>query len=128
MRLTKIVFSLILFIGILAGCATDDDTAKNGTEPIEVDIIISLENGEEILEEATIEVESGSVLLDVLEENFDVKIADGGYVEAINDIQAEDGQTYSWMYTVNGEHSMVGAGDYVVENGDLIEFDFHSWE
>src|SRR5699024_9437050 len=118
MRFLKIIFSLIFAIGIVTGCGTDDiDTNDNTStieqeegQSVEVDIIISQENGAEILAEETLEVEEGSTLLEVMAENFDIE-EDGGFINSINGIQAEDDQPYAWMFDINGEMSMVGAAD-----------------
>jgi len=135
MRFLKIIFSLILAIGIVTGCGTDgidtndhpSTTGQEEVQNVEVDIVISQENGKEILAEETLDVEEGSTLLEVMEDNFDIE-EEAGLIHSINGIQAEDDQPYAWMFDINGEMSMVGAADYELEDGDLVEFDFHSYE
>ncbi|WP_081472446.1 DUF4430 domain-containing protein [Ornithinibacillus scapharcae] len=34
----------------------------------------------------------------------------------------------SWMFSVNGEQSMVGAGEVELKDGDTVNFDYQSWE
>lgn len=134
MKFLKLIFAILLSAGLLIGCGTDDvetnndkTTGQNETENLEIEVIVSLENGEEVLEQEELEAESGSLLLDIMKENFDVE-DDNGLITTINGITNEEGETNAWFYTVNGEHAMVGAAEYEVEDGDLIEFDFHSWE
>lgn len=130
MKLVKLVFAMILATGFLIGCDSADvepDTSETEQAEIEVEITISVENGEEIIAEESLAIEPGKNLMQVMEENFDVK-NDEGFISAINGIEPENGQTYAWFYTINGEHAMSGAEDYIIEDGDVIEFDFHSWE
>lgn len=135
MRFLKVIFSLILVTGIVLGCGTEDidsneninATEQEEVQSIEVDIVISQEFGEEILAEESLEVEEGSTLLEVMAENFDIEEEDG-FIHSINGVKAEDGEPYAWMFDINGEIAMVGAADYELEDGDLVEFDFQSYE
>lgn len=130
MKLRKLLFAMILAVGVLVGCDStnvEPNVSEAEQAEIQVEIILSLENGEEIIAEEELAVEEGTNLMTVMEDNFEV-VNDGGFISSINGIEAEDGQTYAWLYTINGEHAMTGAEDYIIEDGDVIEFDFHSWE
>lgn len=130
MKLVKLLFAMILTIGVLFGCdSTDVEPNASETEQaeIQVEIIISVENGEELIAEENLAIEKGKNLMEVMEENFDI-VNDGGFISAINEIKPEDGEPYAWFYTINGEYAQTGAEDYIIEDGDVIEFDFHSWE
>ncbi|MCM3764311.1 DUF4430 domain-containing protein [Neobacillus niacini] len=48
-----------------------------------------------------------------------------GYISGINGLEAE--QTYFWNFSVNGISSGVGAGSYLVQNGDKIFFRYTDW-
>ncbi|WP_440897547.1 DUF4430 domain-containing protein [Amphibacillus sp. Q70] len=133
MKFFKLVLSLMLSTGILLGCGSADldnnegQTEQSEVQGLQVELVISQENGEEILAQEELEIEEGLTLMEVMQENFEVEEEDG-FISAINGIQAEDGEPYAWLYTINGEHATVGAADYEIENGDVIEFDFQSWE
>src|SRR5699024_9439318 len=130
MKLIKLLFAMILTVGVLFGCdSTNVEPNNSATEQaeVQVEIIISVENGEDIIATEELAIESGTNLMTLMEDNFEV-VNDGGFISSINGIEAEDGQTYAWLYTINGEHAMTGAEDYIIEDGDVIEFDFHSWE
>ena len=127
MKILKLLLALILTSGILFACDSADEEQQSEVTEIQIEVIISLENGEEVIEEEELTINAGQNLMEVMEDNFDV-VNEGGLLMAINDIRAEGDQPYSWFYTINGEHAMTGAADYIVEDGDLIEFDFHSWE
>ena len=130
MKLIKLLFAMILTVGVLFGCdSTNVEPNNSATEQaeVQVEIIISVENGEDIIATEELAIESGKSLMEVMEENFDV-VNNEGFISAINGIEPEDGEPYAWFCTINGEHAMSGAEDYVIEDGDVIEFDFHSWE
>ncbi|WP_453995334.1 DUF4430 domain-containing protein [Bacillus nitroreducens] len=137
----KILF-VLLSLGLLFGCSnegTTNDTSNNDAsesanqeEKAEiVTVVISKNNGEEIIEEKEIEIESGKevTVMDVMQENFEVETQfDGAFVASINGVAGSDEEKTSWFYYINGEEAMVGANEYKVEPEDKIEFDLHSWE
>src|SRR5690606_15474140 len=137
----KILF-VLLSLGLLFGCSnegTTNDTSNNDAsesanqeEKAEIiTVVISKNNGEEIIEEKEIEIESGKevTVMDVMQENFEVETQfDGAFVASINGVAGSDEEKTSWFYYINGEEAMVGANEYKVEPEDKIEFDLHSWE
>lgn len=137
----KILF-VLLSLGLLFGCSnegTTNDTSNNDAsesanqeEKAEiVTVVISKNNGEEIIEEKEIEIESDKevTVMDVMQENFEVETQfDGAFVASINGVAGSDEEKTSWFYYINGEEAMVGANEYKVEPEDKIEFDLHSWE
>ncbi|MBU5593825.1 DUF4430 domain-containing protein [Amphibacillus sp. MSJ-3] len=133
MKFLKLFLPLMLATNILFACGSTDPNNNGGqstqseVQQLQIELIISQEHGEEILAEEELEVEEGSTLMDILKDNFDIE-EDNGFITAINGIKAEEDEPYAWMYTINGEMASVGAADYKVENGDVIEFDFQSWE
>lgn len=130
MRIVKLLIAMILTTGILFACDTGDseqETAQTEQAEVQVEIIISQEHGEEVLEEEAFAVEEGTNLMEVLKNNFDIE-DEGGFINSINGVKAEDGEPYFWSIQINGEDAVVGAEDYIIEDGDQIELDFHSWE
>lgn len=60
------------------------------------------------------------------EHGFQVVVEDseyGQFISAIGDKTRGADNKY-WMYYVNGEMAAVGAGEYIVQAGDIIEFRF----
>ena len=130
MRIVKLLIAMILTTGILFACDTGDseqETAQTEQAEVQVEIIISQEHGEEVLEEEAFNVEEGTNLMEVLKNNFDIE-DEGGFINSINGVKAEAGEPYFWSIQINGEDAVVGAEDYIIEDGDQIELDFHSWE
>jgi Domain of unknown function (DUF4430) len=132
----------LLSLGILFGCSNDPSTnesSNNNTEKTVdkeekaeiVTVVISKNNGEEIIEEKEIEIESGKevTVMDVMQENFDIETQfDGAFVASINGVAGSEEEKTSWFYSVNGEEAMVGANEYKLKPEDKIEFDLHKWE
>ncbi|MFB1049991.1 DUF4430 domain-containing protein [Paraliobacillus sp. JSM ZJ581] len=133
MRFLNLVLSFMLVSSILLGCeSTNSDNNNKQTEQSEVqqlqiEIVISQGHGQEILAQKELKVKDGLTLMDVMKDNFEIK-DDDGFISAINGIQAEDGEAYAWIYMINGKDATVGAADYEIKNGDVIEFDFQSWK
>ncbi|MFD1777282.1 DUF4430 domain-containing protein [Fredinandcohnia salidurans] len=132
----------LLSLGILFGCSNDPSTNEssnnNTSETVDkeetaeiVTVVISKNNGEEIIEEKEIEIESGKevTVMDVMQANFDVETQfDGAFVASINGVAGSEEEKTSWFYSVNGEEAMVGANEYQLEPEDKVEFDLHKWE
>lgn len=75
-----------------------------------------------------IEIEADDTALDVLQKEFGDKVDVSGegemaYVIGIDGLRQGDGGASSgWLYEVNGESPMVGAGSYKVSAGDVIAY------
>ncbi|WP_099362680.1 DUF4430 domain-containing protein [Fredinandcohnia onubensis] len=132
----------LLSLGILFGCSNDPSTNEssnnNTAETVDkeetaeiVTVVISKNNGEEIIEEKEIKIESGKevTVMDVMQANFDIETQfDGAFVASINGVAGSEEEKTSWFYSVNGEEAMVGANEFKLEPEDKIEFDLHKWE
>ncbi|CZQ90627.1 Hypothetical protein Tpal_1290 [Trichococcus palustris] len=132
----KLLLALSLSF-VLYGCSTTTETADTSSatqvssaavssEAKEtVAVTISLKDGGTVIagSEKTVEIEAGANLLDVMKANYSIEEADG-FITAIDghaqvEASAETKAKY-WLFDVNGEPSMVGAGDVVLQEGDEI--------
>ncbi|WP_180953828.1 DUF4430 domain-containing protein [Bacillus sp. M6-12] len=124
---------------VLAGCSAGQETTdknKQNITPVaqeqqveqHVQVTITKENGKEELSNKNIEFKEGQSLIEVMEKNFDLETAyEGTFITGINGVIADESQQYAWMYSINSEEATVGANDYVLKNGDVIQFDLHKW-
>jgi len=133
------ILTLILAIGLLAGCSSDSNpesssnvnvSTNNTGDTVDVDedsirITISLNDGQEFINETQVPYEENTVLMDVLKENFYVEEKDG-FITSIERVQASKEDHTEWVYYVNDEIATVGAAEYVVQPGDKIVFDLQS--
>lgn len=73
----------------------------------------------------------GEKALDVLKRavgDNNVVTQTSSYGEMITSIKGLAAQkTYYWAFYVNGQQAFVGAGDYVVQSGDVLEFKYETW-
>ncbi|MCZ0701827.1 putative component of type VI protein secretion system [Natronobacillus azotifigens] len=122
-----IQFTIILMISValLFGCA-QDSTETQGDEPFEVTVTISVDYGDEVITDDSFMVEPGTVLLDLLEQEYEVEKTADGFITAIEGIE-QDGSRF-WIYEVNREEAQVGAGDFELSPDDQVVFDLHAWE
>ncbi|MBH0229631.1 DUF4430 domain-containing protein [Halobacillus yeomjeoni] len=133
-KMYVLLLSVLLAGGVLSGCGTvqQDGSQANASqqeekEEISVVVKITKQNGEEKLVDQEISVEEGSTLMELMKENFDVEESEG-FINEIEGISMNQEKKMAWMYTINGEEAMVGANEYQLEQGDVIVFDYHSWE
>ncbi|SFF62444.1 protein of unknown function [Halobacillus alkaliphilus] len=131
-KLYTLFLAILLTAGILSGCGTQTEEKANvGQEEekqeVSVQVEISKNNGEETLADKDISVEEGTTLLKVMENNFEVEQSEG-FINSIEGIAGNQEKKMAWMYTINGEEAQVGANEYEVKQGDVIVFDYHSWE
>ncbi|WP_188453822.1 DUF4430 domain-containing protein [Virgibacillus oceani] len=145
-KLLLMVGALLLITGLLAGCGADDgsdsESAASGqteqssdnqgsSEENEevVTITISKDKEAEMITEEKIAVEEGDILMDVMEDNFEIETDfDGGFITSINGVAPKDGEQKSWMFFVNGEMPTKGAKEIELSPGDKISFDLQAWE
>ncbi|GIO28484.1 DUF4430 domain-containing protein [Ornithinibacillus bavariensis] len=143
------LFSMLLVIVVLTGCTNDEKTESNNNsgqnnatqneksntsanskddqEEAKVTIILSKDKEAEVIDEKEVVIKDGDNLLAVMKANFDM-VEEGGFIKAIEGIEYDEANKMSWMFSVNGEPSMVGAGDVKLNDGDTVNFDYQSWE
>lgn len=138
--------TLSVIVALLGACGADDspdstppandtqsnETSENETETEEQEetivITVSKNEGEETLDEKTVSIEEGALLIDVMEEHFDLETDfDGAFIVSIDGVGPEENEEIAWMYSVNDEIAMVGANEYELEPGDEVVFDLQPW-
>ncbi|WP_017472226.1 DUF4430 domain-containing protein [Amphibacillus jilinensis] len=119
----KKIIGMFCLTLLLAGCQADNQIEG---EAIDIEILISTNNQEEILNQDQLEVEDSAILLDVLKEHYEVEASSEGFITAIEGVEQYD--DFYWFYEVNQEEVFVGAGEYELSDGDEVNFDLHEWE
>jgi len=115
---------LILLISglFIVGCG-QEESGTDTAEMIDVSVTISVDNGEEIIAEDSFEVEDGTILLDLLEESYQIEKMESGFITMIEGVE-QDNERY-WLYQVNGEDGLVGAAEFELSPEDDVVFDLH---
>src|SRR5699024_12630433 len=93
-----------------------NNTQSETNEEKHIRITISEDDGEEVHAEEKVEVEEGAMLMDVLDENFDIE-EDDGFITAIDGIEKDEEEGKYWMYDVNDEMERVGADECELSPG-----------
>lgn len=78
----------------------------------------------------TVTVEAGQTALDLIQKTAEVKVKGEGknaFVTAINNVEAQEAKKQFWAFYVNGKPAEVGAGSYVLKNGDIIEWKLETY-
>lgn len=135
----RILLSLIIIPVILSGCVLNDQPRtiasvkesqqSEQNKTIEVKNIINTGANIREFKEKVPEGTSAFMLLQkvVKEINFSMKFQEsdfGVFVEEINGVKNGDKKNFYWMYYVNGESASVGASQYTLQSGDVIEWKF----
>jgi hypothetical protein len=51
----------------------------------------------------------------------------GAFVQSIDGLAGNQGAEHDWFYYVNGSEASVGAADYKLAPGDVVQWDYHDW-
>jgi hypothetical protein len=131
MRKTTIIL-LILFSLLLAGCSTgnSDDEKSLGT----VKLIISKDYGQEVLYDKELPWRKNMTVMDLLSmSELKLDLSYGGtFINGIDgNISVNDsksGRRTDWFFFANGIFADVGSLDYFPKGGEVIWWDYHSWD
>ena len=119
-KLVKVTAAVIALAVLLSGCR------PLPSEQIEVRVIAAQDFGSEPLLDSLVTADDGSSARDALEQAASVETAyGGGFITAINGVSSSAGK--DWFFYVNGILTNVGARNYILHEGDVERWDFHSW-
>ena len=121
------LLSVILIAAVLVACGSDGNGNGGGYE-LTFDVTVydaeeeqinsvEIQTNEENLFDAL--MASGEIDLGYEESDF------GAFITVIDGLEAEEG--YFWAFYVDGEMSMVGVTDHVIEDGQSIMFRLENW-
>ena len=95
-------------------------------------VVVTSDFGKEIFIEETIVISENTTALDALQQVAGVETKyGGGFVSAINSIGSEyegaNQQKKDWFFYINGMSTNIGAGQYILQDGDIEHWDFRGW-
>jgi hypothetical protein len=93
-------------------------------ETITVKIVGTRNFGEEVLFEKEAEVRQGATAGEALEQVAEIEMS-GSYIETVNGLRGD--QKEYWLYYINGVLANVFAHRYIMQPGDVMNWDFHNW-
>jgi hypothetical protein len=110
----------LLALVVLAGCGGSHEAG-------EATLWVTKDRGAALI--VTASVPSGLTVMQALRRSADVDAGYGGrFVESIEGVDADAGARRDWFYFVNGIEADRGAADYRVRPGDVIWWDYRSWD
>ena len=133
MKKIYLVLAALLLLTVGSGCAqsSNQGEVKGTAQVVQQEAKVTLKITADTTQSYEIKVQDGSSALDLLqkassENGFTVIVEDSSYGKFISAIADKKGGTDNkyWMYYVNGQQAQVGAADYKVKAGDVIEFKF----
>lgn len=98
-----------------------EDVDGGEVEDIAIDVTVSVDGDEVSDLNQTLEVKPDTVLLDAMDEVYDLE-ADDGFVTKIDDFEQDPDNNKYWLYYINGESATVGANEYQLQEDDQIEW------
>lgn len=130
-KITNLLMTIVVTLVLLAGCSSgseSNDTKKaQSAEEGTISVIISDEAAGEVYSDEEITIQEDAILMDVMQENYDIDENDG-FINEIDGVSPEEGEKKAWIYSVNGEDALVGAAEYELSIDDEVAFDLQSWE
>lgn len=128
-------FAMVACLG-LAGCSSgssasseessaESSAAADAQEDIAVTVNVGGNESDGVQAATeTVVVPVGASVTDALNGTTYTIVSENGeygtFVTSINGVDATD--TTAWVYTVNGEQATVGADEYVLNDGDVVEW------
>lgn len=119
-RTMKLILVIVFLFSLFAGGFQAHVAAAAGEATVTV---VGAEGT--ILPDTKVTFEENETALDVLEKVVSSLEAPGGFITKINDIGGE-GTNY-WAFYINGISSNLGAGEYIVQEGDHFIFHYEDW-
>lgn len=98
-----------------------EDVEGGETEEITAQVAVFVEGEEQVDLTQSFEVFEGTVLSEIMIENYEV-VEENGFVESLEGFEQNPEEDMYWMYYVNGEAADVGMNDYVLQDNDEVEW------
>lgn len=124
----RAALSLLVSALVLAGCGLGPGEERGGGD---AQLRVTRDFGEEAFgPPAARPVRAGETVMRFLQSERDVQTRyGGGFVQSIDGLAGEgSGGREDWFYFVNGLEAGVGAADYELSPGDVVQWDYRRWD
>ena len=118
--------SLLALAGMPAGCGLGPGEERDGGAELRV----TRDFGKRVVStDKVAKVREDQTVMRLLRAENDVKTRYGGrFVQSIGGIEGRGAGGFAdWFFYVNGLESDVGAAEYEVSPGDVVQWDYHNW-
>lgn len=127
---TKKLITIVAFVSLVAligGLALQVFVVKKPTSSIQENPLILVTQTVYLSKDkpltSSIQVAKGATALSLLANNMDIVVQGQGvgtFVTKIGSIMADPNKKEFWSFEINGKMAPVGAGAYILQNGDSI--------
>ncbi len=122
-KIKRGIISVIVIIAIVIIAVLN---YPKGEKSGEARIIISLNYGKTVILDKIIP--AGKSALYSLKSVANVSTSyGGGFVNGINGIMSNKEEKKDWFYYINGILANVGSSQYILQDGDIMRWDYHYW-
>ena len=130
--IVAVIFGVALLVGVVFAVITIAGSNDEQTETQTTQTQQQTQDDADEQETYTVSftAEAGRTVLEQTHEHAEVETEDAGmgeYVIAMDGMTGGDDNRF-WTYYIDGEPAAVGAGDYVTEGGETVEWRFESFE
>jgi hypothetical protein len=125
--MSRLALPLLLALLALAGCGFGAGKERKGA----VELRVTSDFGQQSVRSARFErVREDETVMRLLRSRFHVTTRYGGrFVQSIGGVQGRGaGGRRDWFFFVNGIESHVGAAEYEVQPGDVVQWDYRRWD
>jgi hypothetical protein len=125
--MTRRVLLLLIALLVLAGCGLGPGKERKGA----VELRVTRDFGEQPVRSVRFgKVRQDETVMRLLRSRFDVQTRYGGrFVQAIGGVEGRgSGGSRDWFFFVNGVEAHVGAAEYSVNPGDVVQWDYRRWD
>jgi hypothetical protein len=123
---TRVLAALIAALA-LAGCGVGAGESKKGG----VELRVTRDFGQRDLgsDSTKPSVRESDTVMRFLQSGHKVATRfGGGFVQSIDGLAGNQSAEHDWFYYVNGSEASVGAADYKLQPGDVVQWDYHDWQ
>lgn len=118
--------ALVLAALALSGCGLGPGEERGGSG---AEIRVTRDFGRERLGVGRVDpVREDETVMRALQGQREVETRFGGkFVQAIDGLRGDEGARRDWFYFVNGFEAGVGAADFELHSGDVVQWDYRDW-
>lgn len=127
-----------LSVGLLVGCSPEetvveepkeevvqDNTQEQEEVAVDINILVEGEKQEDLSH--NYDVSYGMTLLELMKEQYRL-VEEDGFIKCIEGNEQDEDKGLYWVFDVNGEMGEVGAADYELQEGDVVDWKLMSFE
>ena len=125
--MTRRALPLFIALLVLAGCGLGPGKERKGA----VELRVTRDFGQQPVRSVRFgKVREDETVMRLLRSRFDVQTRYGGrFVQAIGGVEGRgSGGRRDWFFFVNGVEAHVGAAEYSVNPGDVVQWDYRRWD